>query len=131
MPPGPQANTYQALLQFTQAAAYQFLELLHLHAELLAAAAEAQATAAGAPGAAAPAAAASRAASAAAASASAASALSACWHVLDGVARGSELQVRGGREPGLAGRRMMHLLHSGLSFKPHFHSRRELGRLVY
>ncbi|GLC45339.1 hypothetical protein PLESTF_001753100 [Pleodorina starrii] len=66
-------------VQVAQAAAYQLLELLHLHAELTAAAAAASGGGGGAIG--------------GRARAAAAGALQACWHVLDAISRGSELQV--------------------------------------
>lgn len=67
-------------VQAAQAAAYQLLELLHLHAELSAAAAAAGGNGAGGP-------------VAGRYRQTAASALQACWHVLDAISRGSELQV--------------------------------------
>ncbi|GIL66850.1 hypothetical protein Vafri_20243 [Volvox africanus] len=65
-------------VQTVQAAAYQLLELLHLQAELAAAAVGSGdgSTAVGTR-----------------AKATAAGALQACWHVLDAISRGSELQV--------------------------------------
>ncbi|EFJ48038.1 hypothetical protein VOLCADRAFT_91197 [Volvox carteri f. nagariensis] len=58
-------------VQAAQAAAYQLMELLHLHAEVTAAAA----------------------AGGGRTQAAASGALQACWHVLDAISRGSELQV--------------------------------------
>ncbi|GLI71587.1 hypothetical protein VaNZ11_016853 [Volvox africanus] len=66
-------------VQTAQAAAYQLLELLHLHAELAAAAAVGTGDVTIAVG--------------TRAKATAAGALQACWHVLDAISRGSELQV--------------------------------------
>ncbi|GIL87194.1 hypothetical protein Vretimale_14286 [Volvox reticuliferus] len=66
-------------VQTAQAAAYQLLELLHLHAELAAAAAAGTGGGTTVVG--------DR------AKAAAAGALQACWHVLDAISRGSELQV--------------------------------------